>query len=302
MSLLRFFFRSFFLLTIGFGAFQSVSAQISVTIEPERHVYVAHEAVTVIITVVNRTGKDITLRGPAPGIGWLNFTVSDAKGVNITPRRGAPIAGPEVLSSSAPLRFSVNLNEVYPVNRFGVYRASASVYNPDSNAADPAMRYSSSATTAIRIDEADPVWQELATTPDGLQRYSLLKYRDMDKTLLYFRLMDEKTGMIRRTYKLGSMVQFLRPQAVLDSSGNLQVLYQAAPRQFLHVSIGSDGEFLKQQVYDEEKGDRPKLMQNSSGQVTVSGGVDPDLRKRQNREKLGEMSRIRKLSDRPPGF
>lgn len=273
------------------------SAQVEVRLEPESRTFVAHSPVNVKVTIINRSAQDLTLSGPGPASSWLNFRITNNKGDLVTSRPDAPLAGPLEVAASKSVSLKVNLNRAYPVDRFGNYRITANVYDPESR------RFASSAPQMITIDEAKPIWSQIAGLPDGTKiEYSLLSYRGFDKTYLYFSLKNAQTGFVRKTYRLGEMVRYRPPQAAIDHQRQLHVLYQAAPRQFVHDLIGSDGSFIKRSLHDESKGSRPELLQGREGSVRVRGGVDPEIDKQERRQKLEDLTRIRLLSDRPPGY
>ncbi len=275
----------------------SALGQIEVRMEPEARTYVAHSPVNVKVTVINRSPNAISLRGPSAGTSWLNFKITNHKGDLVTTRPGAPIAGAVSVGASRSVSLKVNLNLAYPLDRFGNYQVTANVYNPATR------RFRSSPPKMITIDEAKAIWQQTVGLSNGAKNeYALLSYRGYDRTYLYFRLTNAKNGYVKKTYKLGEMVLYRPPQAVVDQSRQFHVLYQAAPRQYVHDRIGSDGKFLKRTMYDEGKGSRPELVQGQDGSVRVSGGVDPSEEKRKKRSKLKELTRIRRLSDRPPGY
>lgn len=274
-----------------------VEAQIEVRIEPESRTFVAHSPVNVKVTLINRSARDLSMVGPSPTASWLNFRITNHQGDLVTQRPDAPLAGALKLAASKSVSLKVNLNRAYPVDRFGNYQITANVYDAST------QRFVSSAPAMITIDEAKPIWRQTAGLSDGSRwEYSLLSYRGYDRTYLYFRLKNAKTGFVRKTYKLGEMVRYRPPQAAIDEKRHLHVLYQAAPRQFVHDHIGSDGKFIKRSTYDESKGSRPELVQGRDGYVRVEGGEDPELKKQERKEKLKDLTRIRLLSDRPPGF
>jgi hypothetical protein len=253
--------------------------------------------VNIKVTIINRSAKAVTLKGPSPAASWLNFRITNNKGDLVTSRPNSPLAGPLAVAASKSVSLKVNLNRAYPVDRFGNYQITANVYDPS------ATRYSSSAPQMITIDEAKAIWQQSAGLSNGSKfEYALLSYRAFDKTQLYFRLKDANTGFVKKTYQLGEMVRYRPPQAAIDQSKQLHVLYQGAPRQYVHDRIGSDGKFIKRTLYDESKGSRPELLQGRDGSVRVSGGVDPKDEIREKRKKLKDLTRIRLNSDRPPGY
>ncbi len=279
------------------GVVPIASAQLEVRMEPTQRTFVAHSPVYVKVTIMNRSSNSITLRGPSRTSSWLNFRVLDNKQNMITSRRDAPLAAPLTVEASKQVSLKVNLNKAYPMNRFGNYQVVANVYNPTSKS------FTSSASKLITVDEAKSIWTQTVGLDGGRKvEYSLLSYRGFDKTHLYYRLKNAETGFIRKTYQLGDLIQYRAPQAAVDRSHRMHVLYQAAPRQYIHDQINSDGKFLTRKVYEDYKGSRPELLQSKDGNVRVSGGINPEVKSSEKREKLKELSRIRRLSDRPPGY
>ncbi|MDC0504287.1 hypothetical protein OAN94_08405 [Verrucomicrobiales bacterium] len=275
----------------------SARAQIEVRLEAESRTYVANSAVNVKVRVINRAAKAVTLRGPSPATSWLNFRITNSKGDLVTSRPGAPSAKPLNIGASKSVTVRVNLNQAYPVDRFGNYQVTANVYDPSAD------RYLSSAPQMVTIDEAKAIWQRTAGLSDGSKyEYSLLVHRGQDKTGLYYRMKDANTGYIKKTYRLGEMVRYRPPQAAIDAQRELHVLYLGAPRQYIYDRIGSDGKFIKRKLISEEKGSRPDLLQGRDGHVRVEGGVDPKEKGREKRRQLEDLARIRRSSARPPGF
>ena len=273
------------------------SAQLEVRMEPTKGTFVAHSPVYVKVTIMNRSSKTVTLKGPSKTSSWLNFRVLDNQQNMITSRRDAPMAAPLTVEASKQVSLKVNLNKAYPMNRFGNYRVVANVYNPNSK------RFSSSSSKLITVDEAKSIWKQIVGLGGGRKaEYSLLSYRGFDKTHLYYRLRDAESGFIRKTYQLGDLIQYRAPQAAVDRSNRMHVLYQAAPRQYIHDQIKSDGKFLKRKVYEDYKGSRPELVQSKDGNVRVTGGINPEVKSSEKREKLKDLARIRRLSDRPLGY
>jgi hypothetical protein len=129
-----------------------------------------------------------------------------------------------------------------------------------------------------------------------------LSFRDRTETRLYYRLSDDQTGVVRKTFSLGKLVNFREPQVAVDGRGKLHVLHMGAPQQHVHSVISSNGTIDEQKKYDEEANNVPAIVQDEDGGVRIDGGVTPEEKLRQKRERLGELAKIRRLSERPYGF
>jgi hypothetical protein len=88
---------------------------------------------------------------------------------------------------------------------------------------------------------------------------------------LYFRLTDA-SGYTLRVFPLARMLSFSEPEAQIDRSNNLHVLFQVGARSFGYWTISPEGRLLVRQTYDYTQ-TRPKLRVGDDGQVIVAGGV-----------------------------
>jgi hypothetical protein len=68
------------------------------------------------------------------------------------------------------------------------------------------------------------------------------------------------------------MVSFSRPEAQLDHTSSLHVLYQSGARSFLYSVVNPDGGITQQEVYDYVN-TRPHLAVDDAGNIVVQGGV-----------------------------
>ena len=272
-----------------------VSAQLYVDLKMENSRAVAHEPVNAIISLHNRSGQDVKLNGPG-GRSWLRFQVYDHRGVLMTPRRGAPIMKPRTLGAGKSVSLKVNINAIYPINQFGTYRILASAYYP------PGRRYFDSESTRMTIDDGRVIFSRAVGSGPNARRYNVLTYRDRDESRLYYRLINERTKAVRKTYSIGRLVNTFSPQIGVDARTNLHVFYMGAPREFMYVKIKPDGKVDSQTIYEALPGSKPKLVSDSSGSFYVDGGQTRDSARKSRLKQIKRAARIRKLSERPIGF
>lgn len=285
------------LLSGFFLSASSALSQLDVHLKLEKQNYIAHDSVNVLVSVMNRSGKAITLAGATPQVSWLTFHLRDYKDDIFSPRLGAPLAAAEKLNPDQTLTFKVNLQKTYALNIIGKYRITANVFDPSSK------DYISSETETFYIDDGSVAWQrDIGDGAGSKTNYSLITYRDTDKTILYYRQADAKTGFVKKKYALGDMVRARNPKVAIDKQKQMHVFYMIGPNQFSHDVIGANGEFLRRKLYETEGPNRPDMVQTQNGNVTVTGGVDPEARKREVAEKMKELTRIRRSNERPPGY
>jgi len=100
---------------------------------------------------------------------------------------------------------------------------------------------------------------------------TLLSHKLSRSTRLYARIEDKQNGRIYAMHQLGPFLTFGRPDVMLDLRNEVHILQNSAPKQFLYTHLGLAGEILGQQAYL-ERGTRPSLVKDGSGEVKVVGG------------------------------
>ncbi len=270
-------------------------AQIYVDLKMETETAVAYEPVKAVVIIQNRSGADVHLRGPA-GTSWLNFQIHDGRRNLVAPYPDRAIPKPELLKAGKNLSLRIPVNAMYPVNEVGGYRITASVYY------EPLRTFFDSPARHFTVDDGRALWSRVVGSAGAFQRHSLLSFRDRTETRLYYRLSDDQTGIVRKTFSLGKLVNYRDPQVAVDGRGNVHVLHMGAPQQHVHTVIGPDGTVDGQKKYDEAAGNLPKIVQDEGGGVRIDGGITPEDKAKEKQERLGELSKIRRLSERPYGF
>jgi hypothetical protein len=75
-----------------------------------------------------------------------------------------------------------------------------------------------------------------------------------------------------RVFPIGPLVSFSQPEAQVDRTSYLHVLFQTGARSFLFQAINPDGEVVLRQSYD-YTASRPVLRANDEGRIFVAGGA-----------------------------
>ena len=104
-----------------------------------------------------------------------------------------------------------------------------------------------------------------------IRRYSLLKVSYLNELKLYFRLTDT-SGYTLRVFPLARMLSFSEPDAQIDRSNNLHVLFQVGARSFGYWTIAPKAACWSARRMITRKR-APKLRVGDDGQVIVAGGV-----------------------------
>jgi hypothetical protein len=248
----------------------SAAAQIQVELKFPRLQYIAHEPVVATLTITNLVGRDVDLRdgGSQP---WFGFEVTGNEGQSI-PQISNVSTEPLVVAAGKRVTRKINLTPLYGVHDFGTYRVRAHIYFADLN------KFFYSPTQVFEVTDAHAVWQKTVGVPPEAgvsgngRTYSLLTNRFRDHASLYVRVEDKDAGMVYATYSLGHVIAFDQPQAELDLSNQLHVLYCAAPRTWSYARVGLNGELLSRASFAETK-TRPRLVHSPEGVIKVAGGI-----------------------------
>ncbi len=244
-------------------------AQLSVDLSIKRHLFISHEPVIATVTITNLTGRDVTLRD-TPEMQWFAFQVTGA-GERIFPPRDPNYAlDPLEIKAGAQMRRTVNLNELYEIGDFGIYRVRASIYFADYK------KFFSSRPSTIELTEGRRIWNQVVGVPDGqpgggtFRKFSLLAHQQGDYSLLYVRVEDRDEGTVYCTQELGRLLEGQPPTAEFDTGNNLYVLQLIGQREYLLSKIGLNGEYLGGTRYTAPKS-RPYFRRLTNGQLQIVG-------------------------------
>lgn len=288
-----------FLLTLLALFCEHAQAQVQVGLEIKRRLFVAYEPVVATVTIRNMSGRDLPLAddGVTP---WFSFQVVRGDGRPVGPFHGAYQLDPLIIPAGQTVRRSVNLNTLYPINDYGLYRVRAAIYF------SPHQKYFESAPRNIEISEGKVFWQQTVGVPDGLpgggetRVISALKFRKLDANYLYIRVQDPESGTVYCTFATDRLISGMEPQLLLDLSNQLHVLQVTGPKTYLHTQIDLNGKMLSRDTYLAVSS-RPTLKRDIAGNITIRGGRRDSDQMAQN--EIGSTSAERrgvpKLSDRP---
>jgi hypothetical protein len=287
----------FFLSLLVLFVTRTASAQIIVDLEMDRSLYLSHEPITGVLTIVNRAGQDLIF-GDSGGMSWLDFNVTDAQGYLITPTQEAISERPIVLSSGQTHKHKVTINKRYPMSSIGSYRVTASVSFPQIN------RVFRTKTLTVQVTDGQPMWSQIVGIPQGhanagsYREYSLMTYYHGARSkALYFRIKDSDTGVVYRTYPIGDYMSLRPPVHAIDSQNQLHVLHMTGPQAYKYTVINIDGEPVEQQKVFEKGSNRPELKTSAQGDVTLVGGIsEADV------ATPYEQTEFQRISERPPGL
>lgn len=270
-------------------------AQFNVTVSLPRTNYLALEAISASVSVTNLSGSDVVLGGPGRS-SWLSFDITDSTGHSVP----VEVAADELIQipPGSSIQRQIVVTDAYSPTEMGNYGLTARVLH------SPTQQYYVSNRVRFNITDAKPIWEQTFGMPEGyknvgkVRKYSLSIFRDVDSSSLYFRLIDEASGLRLQTYRLGPVSLIYDPQITVDRENRLQVLFLAMPKIFTHVIIKPDGALFKRGYYREQEGSRPQLARAANGDTRVIGGEYFDPSAPPPKAKNSG----RGVSERPPGL
>ena len=226
------------------------------------------------VRVINRSGQPVTLGQDDQ---WVTFIVQGDDGY-VAPKRGdLPAKGEFTLLSGQSGTRTFNPTPYFDFRRPGHYRISATVRIPQWNQEMECRPVSFVVADGVPLPNLAnlpvglPSPPGVSNAPPVVRRYSLIKVIYLSDLTLYFRLTDDG-GQTLRVFPLARMLSFSVPEAQVDRSNNLHVLFQTGARTFSYFVMNTDGRLVARQT-QEYTGTRPTLRFTEDGQVFVAGGV-----------------------------
>jgi hypothetical protein len=249
----------------------NATAQVNVEVALDQQQFLPGEAVPVRVHITNRSGQTLHLGADNA---WLTFFVESQEGFNVMKKSDPPVIGPFDLGSSEVATKRVDLAPYFTLTRDGRYKVTAIVQIKDWNTSI------TSAPQDFDVINGAELWSQTfgvpgtATDhgPPRVRKYTLLQANYLqDQLRLYVQVTDD-SGMNLKVRAIGPMISFGQPEAQLDPTSNLHVLYQNGASTFTYTVVNPDGDITEQELYDYVT-TRPRLRQDDNGNISVFGGV-----------------------------
>lgn len=273
-------------------------AQYLMNLKLDKSTYLAQEAVLATVTITNRSGSDAILGGKN-GENWLTFDITNPAGT-LMPPMSATSSEPMIFPAGQTINRRFYITETHAFDDVGHYGVKATAYHGGTG------QYYESNRCRLEITDVKPFMPPMTFgVPAGFAEagrardYVLLKNHDLDRSSLYFRLVDKATQTKLITYKLGVIVMQRDPQVTLDSLNQLHVMFLTAPDIYAYFVIQPDGKTKSKELIKEVEGSAPKLFLTESNEVIMRGGMpyDPEAEKAK-----AAAEKPRSISQRPPGL
>lgn len=251
--------------------FFNASAQVTVNVTLDQDQFLPGEAVPVAVHVTNRSGQTIHLGQDD----WLTFFIQSDDGSVVVKKSDPPVKYLFDLGSMEVATKRVDISPYFILGRAGSYKITATVHIKDWNTditSDP---------QSFDVIEGAELWSQTFGVPNSggpdqppsARKYTLVEANYLKSQLrLYLQVTDPSGGTIFKARSLGPMISFSQPEAQLDPSSNLHVLCQSGATAFTYTILNPDGDITRQETYD-YIGTRPRLAEDTNGNISVIGGV-----------------------------
>jgi hypothetical protein len=265
--------------------------QVQVHLQFGRDQYVAHEAVEVTLTITNRAGRDLSLHGGGSG-NWLDFVITSQRGTPLSPLNPAASFQAATVPAGRSVSQKINLSRLFNLTGYGRYSCYAVIRLPGDG-----QNVFTSNRESFNVTKARTIYSQRIGVggASNAREYRLMTFAVGRKTHLYIQVEDVRTARMLQTYSVGEALTFRQPQATVDGSNNLHILYLVSPTVFVHGIINPDGRFVSSDQFKRGATGSPELLTFANGEVRVGGGVpyDPQAAAEQR-------AKVRRLSERPP--
>jgi hypothetical protein len=246
------------------------AAQVSIELALEQEHFLPSEAVRVAVKIINRSGQQLHL-GADPD--WLTFNVENSEGFVVIKKEEVPVIGEFDLESSQMAIKRVDLQPYFAMTKPGRYQMTATLRIKDwaKQFASPPKNFDLIAG-ALLWEQDFGVPGETNAVPEA-RKYTLLQANYLREQLrLYVQVSDAKLQLVHKVAVLGPMVSFGRPEAQVDRSSRLNVLWQTGAQAFSFCVVNPDGTLAQQEVFDAYNS-RPRMTVDDNGKITIRGGI-----------------------------
>jgi len=242
-------------------------AQVTAEIVFEQEHFLRSESLPLRLRISNFSGQPVEFGGTPD---WITFTVANREGTPL-PRAGdIPLPKPFTVESSKSVSLRVDLMPFFNLHEAGQYFAKARLRIPAIEkelTTEPKAFDIISGTTIWRREVGVP-----GTKPPALRQYALQQATFAKQLRLYVRVTGANEAQVVRVVPLGMLLSFSQPEAVVDNSSQLHVLFQYGARSFLYSIVTPDGDQIVRQTWDYND-TRPRLQSMEDGRVIVAGGA-----------------------------
>ncbi len=256
-------------LALALAVVSRASAQVTVEVTMNQEQFLPGEALPVAVKIINQSGRQLHFGAAAD---WLTFSVESVEGFVVNRKSEVAVQGEFELESSQMGTKRVDIAPGFIISKPGRYKVTATLRNYELSA--PIV----SAAKTFDVITGAKLWNQEFGLPatNGLpemRKFALEQASYLHAQMrLYVQVSDATESRIFTTVPLGATVSFSRPEAQVDRTSVLHVLWQSGAQSFSYCTVSPDGAILSRDTYGDESS-RPRLRVNETGDVVIVGGA-----------------------------
>jgi hypothetical protein len=239
-----------------------VSAQFTVGCAVNPELAAQYEAVMGVITLHNNTGQEIELF-TSNATCDVAFEVRDQENVVLAGKSDHYLSNPVRLAPTASLVITNNLLNIFDLGKAGSYKVyGRAAWNGKAFISERAFL---DIVPGMELQRAE------SGLPGGGSRVYTLRTLNRERfDRLLIRIDDEAGGVCYGVYDLGRWVHTENPALKVDAGGNVHVLFQSGPVQYVHRVFSPDGVLIEDKGFSQQ-GSNIRLETTEGGEVKVAG-------------------------------
>jgi len=249
-----------------------IYGQLTVELTQNQDQFLPGEPIRLAVRITNLSGQALQL-GTDPD--WLTFTIESQQGAAVPQLAAVPVVGGFSLESSEIGTKRVDLAPYFALANPGTYKVTATVKVKEWTRDVSSQPRTFDIITGVKLWEQAFGVPRAANDPPGepeTRRYILQQANYIRGQIrLYLRVTDASGNRPIKVVTVGSMLSLSRPEHLVDSASNLNILYQNGPHSFNYSVFTPDGELKVRQTYDYLT-TRPRLQVIEQGKIVVAGG------------------------------
>lgn len=248
-------------------------SQVTVEVILDQEVFLRDESLPVQVRITNRSGQTLKLGRETD---WLSFAVENRDGNSVSRVGDPPVKEEFSLESSMVASRRVDLAPYFNLSNPGRYLVTATIKIPEWT------QEVASKPRNFDIVRGTKLWEQTVGVPGSgaapEPRKYILHQAQLKRLTLYVRITDEGEFKTFRLMPVGTLVSFSRPEAQVDKTSNLHLLFQSGPRSFTYTAVTANGDVIVRQSHA-YTASRPNLRADEDGRIRVVGGerlIAPD--------------------------
>jgi len=246
-------------------------AQFEVSSEVDHTLYLQYEPIAVVTTIRSQLGQVVSLNADNENARFY-FLVRDANGHELDRLPGVE-QETLLLPANGTLSVTSNLARIYPVAKSGFYSVQPVVEWQG-------RRYSGE-SRHLEVVPGREVARLIGVVPaDGTRRtYIVLHVSRKQQDQIALRIDDEEQHLCYGVFPLGRAILNKPPELAVDANGYGHVLFQTAPRIFIHAVFSPFGFLDSQEEFGQEYTNIGlKSLPNGAIQATGKRDLNPGPR------------------------